>query len=183
MGPRPVDMEQRVRTRPSQAHPLVLVDAAGPWGAGRSHELTKQDHRWGGVAPARMPQQPGDRVQTDRRDAVPRARLRRAGARTLGDGPTMADEALRARHRARAKALRALQAATFRLTACWLRHDRRDTGAAHGGPAPRRWRAEGGCPTPAPPMGWPASVRAVTEHPERLGRLAQALHELVTTWR
>jgi len=39
------------------------------------------------------------------------------------------------------------------------------------------------CPTPAQHIVFPADVRAVTEHSERLQRLAQALHEQVKAWR
>ena len=38
----------------------------------------------GVVAPAVLPQTPGERVHTDRRDAAPRARLARSGDLTLG---------------------------------------------------------------------------------------------------
>ena len=32
-GTRPCAIAQRLRTRPSQAPPRIVVDAAGPWGA------------------------------------------------------------------------------------------------------------------------------------------------------
>jgi hypothetical protein len=39
------------------------------------------------------------------------------------------------------------------------------------------------CPTPAPPLVWQASLRAVPQPPERLQRLAHARHAQVTSWR
>jgi transposase len=77
-----------------------------------------------------MPNQTGDRVQTARHDAVPRARLLRSGDLTPVDGPTGAEEAMRDRPRAREDPLGALKADKFRRTVCLLRHDRRETGQA-----------------------------------------------------
>ena len=130
-----------------------------------------------------MPKTAGDRVTTDRRDAVPLARLRRSGDLTPVSGPTVDDEAMRDLTRAREDASNALNAATFRLQAFVLRHDMRSTGRATWSPAPRRWLAEVVCPTPAQPLVFQDYVRAVTEHTARLQRLEQALHEPVNTWR
>jgi len=108
--------------------------------------MKKGDDGWV-VAPSLLPQKPGDRVNTDRRDAVPRARLARSGALTAVDGPTVDDAAMRALTRARDDALSALQDATCRLNALLLRQDSRDVG---------RWRSAGVCPTPTPPIVVPA---------------------------
>lgn len=90
---------------------------------------------------------------------------------------------MRDRRRAREATRHPLQTATCRLNAVLLRQDIRDTGRATWGPAPRRWLRAVVCPTPAPPRVFPADVRAVTQHPDRLQRLAQALQEPVTAWR
>jgi transposase len=63
------------------------------------------------------------------------------------------------------------------------RQDIRYTGRATWGPAHLRWLSEVVCPTPAPQIVFQEYVRAVTEHTERLQRLAQALHEQVQAWR
>jgi transposase len=118
-----------------------------------------------------------------RRDAVPRARLMHSGDLTPVDVPTVDDEAIRDRTRAREDAINALKAATFRLKTFRLRHDMRYTGRATGSPAHRRWLSEVVCPIPAPPIVFQAYGRAVTEHTERLQRLAQELQEPVKTWR
>ena len=52
-----------------------------------------------------------------------------------------------------------------------------------GAPPHLRWLSEVVCPTPAQHMVCHEDVRAVTEHPERLQRLAQALHEQVKSRR
>jgi transposase len=130
-----------------------------------------------------MPQKAGDRVKTDRRDAVQLARLMRSGDLTPVYVPRIEDEAIRALTRAREDALRDLQTAKCRLKAFLLRHDMRYTGQAHWSPAHLRWRAEVVCPTPAQQIVFQEYVRAVTEHTERLRRLEQELHDQVTTWR
>lgn len=80
-------------------------------------------------------------------------------------------------------ALRALKAAKVRLKAFLLRQDLRYEGRATWGPAPLRWLAKGGCPTPAQPIVVQAYVRAVSEQTERLQRLEAELPMQVQTWR
>jgi transposase len=130
-----------------------------------------------------IPKKPGDRVKTNRRDAIKLARLMRSGDLTPVYVPKVEDEAIRDLCRAREDAIRDLKTAKFRLKAFLLRQDIRYTGRATWGPAHLRWLSEVGCPTPAQPMVFQEYVRAVTEHTERLQRLEQELHEHVSTWR
>ena len=128
------------------------------------------------VAPSLIPKKAGDRVKTDRRDAVQLARLARSGDLTAVYVPKVEDEAIRDLSRAREETLSDLQDATFRLKAFWLSHDIRYTGRANWGPAQLRWLSAVSCPPPAQQIVFQDYVRAVTEHTERLQRLAQALH-------
>jgi transposase len=145
-------IDQLVRTMPSKATHLIFVSAAGPCGSWRYRYLRKKDDDGWVVAPARIPTTAGDRVKTDRRDAVQLARLARSGDRTTVSVPTVEDEAIGHLSRAREEARSDLKDAQFRLTAFVRRHDLRDTGRAHWGPAHLRWLAEVVCPTPAQPM-------------------------------
>ena len=122
-------------------------------------------------------------MQTDRREAVPLARLRRSGDLTPVEVPEVDDAAIRDLSRAREDALGDLQAAQRRLNAVWLRPDLRDTGRATWGPAHRRWLRAVGCPPPAPQIVFQADVRTVTEPTERLQRLAHAREDQVNAWR
>jgi transposase len=137
----------------------------------------------GGVAPSLLPKTPGERVNTDRRAARPLARLRRSGALTPVDVPAVDDAALRDRRRARDDPRRDLQAATWRLTAVWLRHASRSPGRATGRPAHRRWLRAVSCPTPAPQLVFQAYVQTVTAQTARWPRLEQARHAPVQPWR
>jgi transposase len=123
IGTRHADIDPLVRTRPSKAPHLVVVDEAGPWGSWLYRDLAKNGHVCWVVAPSLMPQKAGDRVHTDRRDAVPRAHLMRSGDLTPVSVPKVENEAICNLSRAREDALRDLKAAQFRLKAFWLRHD------------------------------------------------------------
>jgi len=130
-----------------------------------------------------MPQKAGARVKTDRRDAVPLARLARSGDRTAVSVPKVEDEAMRDLSRARADTLSDCQDAQFRRKAFWLRHAIRSTGRAHGSPAHLRWLSAVVCPTRAQHIVFQAYGRAVTAHTARLQRLDQERQEPVHAWR
>jgi transposase len=152
IGTRQCEIDTLIRQRRSKSKPLVLVYAAEPCGDGLYRYLMKQGYVCWGVAPSVIPQKAGDRVTTDRREARPLAQLMHSGDLTPVDVPAVDDAAMRDLSRAREDTRQALKAATWRLTACLLRHDIRSTGRATGSPAHLRWRREVVCPTPAPPM-------------------------------
>ena len=135
------------------------------------------------VAPSLIPTKAGDRVKTDRRDAMQLARLMRSGDLTPVYVPAIDDAAIRDLSRAREDTLRDLKAAKLRLKAFLLRHDIRSTGRANWSPAHLRWLSEVICPTPAQHMVFQAYVQTVTAQTARLGRLELALHEQGHTWR
>jgi transposase len=135
LGTRQADIDQLVRMLQSKAKHLIFVYEAGPCGYWLYRYLTKKNLICWVVAPSLIPKKPGDRVKTDRRDAVQLARLMRSGDLTPVYVPTVADEAIRGLTRARDEALRDLKAAKFRLKAFLLRHDIRYTGHAPWGPA------------------------------------------------
>jgi transposase len=74
---------------------------AGPTGYGLYRQLTTLGHRCTVVAPSLIPRKPGDRVKTNRRDALQLARLLRAGELTAVWVPDEAHEAMRDLVRAR----------------------------------------------------------------------------------
>jgi transposase len=56
---------------------------SGPCGYGIHRQLTADGHGCIVVAPSLIPRKPGDRIKTDRRDAINLAKLRRARELTL----------------------------------------------------------------------------------------------------
>src|SRR5919108_4516458 len=101
IGTRQCDIDQLIRKMQSKATHLIFVSEAGPCGYWLSRYLRKKDDDCWVVAPSLIPQKAGDRVTTDRRDAVPLARLARSGDLTPVDVPTVDDEAIRDLSRAR----------------------------------------------------------------------------------
>src|SRR5918999_1799697 len=183
IGTRQCDIDQLIRQLQSKSKELVFVYEAGPCGYWLYRYLTKKGHVCWVVAPSLIPKKAGDRVKTNRRDAVQLARLMRSGDLSPVYVPQVEDEAIRDLSRAREDAIQDLKAAKFRLKAFLLRHDIRYTGRAAWGPAHLRWLSEVVCATPAQHIVFQAYVRAVNEHTERLQRLDQALQDHVNAWR
>lgn len=75
------------------------------------------------IAPTLIPQKPGDRVKTDKRDAIRLAQLYRAGELTSVYVPTKEDEALRDLVRAREDAKEDELRVKHRITKLLLRYD------------------------------------------------------------
>ena len=71
-----------------------------------------------------IPRKPGDRIKTDRRDAINLAKLHRAGELTAVWIPDQAHEAIRDLVRARLAAVRSLRQARQQLSGFLLRHGR-----------------------------------------------------------
>ena len=82
---------------------------AGPCGYGIQRQLSAAGHDCAVVAPSLIPRRPGDRIKTDRRDAINLAGLHRAGALTRVWVPDPAHEAIRDLVRARLAAVRSLR--------------------------------------------------------------------------
>lgn len=88
------------------ATPMVVYEA-GPSGYGLWRELQARGYRSEVIAPSKIARPSGDRVKTDRRDALMLARLARAGELVAVTVPDERDEALRDLSRARSDAVRA----------------------------------------------------------------------------
>jgi transposase len=183
IGTRQCDIDQLIRKMQSKAKHLIFIYEAGPCGYWLYRYFTKKGYDCWVVAPSLIPKKAGDRVKTDRRDAVQLARLARSGDLTAVYVPKVEDEAIRDLTRAREDTLSDLKDAKFRLKAFLLRHDIRYTGRANWNPPHLRWLSEVVCQTPAQQIVFQEYVRAVSEHPERLQRLEQELQEQVKSWR
>lgn len=183
IGTRQCDIDKLIRKLRGKAKELHFVYEAGPCGYWLYRYLTKQRLACWVVAPSLIPKKAGDRVKTDRRDAVQLARLMRSGDLTPVYVPAVEDEAVRDLTRAREDALKDVKTAKHRLKAFLLRQDIRYEGRANWGPAHLRWLAEVVCQTPAQQIVFQEYVRAVSEHQDRLGRLERELQAAVQTWR
>lgn len=100
---------------------LRVAYEAGPTGYGVHRQLTSMGIECMVVAPSLIPKRPGDKVKTDRRDALKLARLLRSGDLTPVWVPDEAHEALRNLVRARADAKADQLRAKHRLSKFLLR--------------------------------------------------------------
>ena len=103
-------------------HELRFCYEAGPCGYGIHRHLSTTGHGCVVVAPSLIPRKPGDRIKTDRRDAINLAKLHRAGELTAVWVPDRAHEAIRDLVRARLAAVRSLRQARQQLSGFLLRH-------------------------------------------------------------
>lgn len=101
---------------------LSFCYEAGPCGYGLYRDLTTLGHECEVVAPSLIPQKAGERLKTDRRDALKLARLHRSGELTAVWVPDQEQEAMRDLTRAR-EDMKAIELkARQRLGAFLLRH-------------------------------------------------------------
>lgn len=107
---------------------LRVCYEAGPTGFGLSRTLSEVGIACDVVAPSLVPKQAGDRVKTDRRDAMKLARFHRSGDLTKVHVPEASTEAIRDLERSRDDAKRAERVARHQLTKFLLRHGRHYTG-------------------------------------------------------
>jgi len=115
-------LERLVRKLGGDGTALRFCYEAGPCGYGIQRQLSANKHECVVVAPSLIPKRPGDRVKTDRRDAVSLARLHRAGELTAVWVPDAGHEAMRDLVRARLDAVHALRRARQQLSGFLLRH-------------------------------------------------------------
>jgi transposase len=121
-------------------HKLRFCYEAGPCGYGIQRQLAGTGQACVVVAPSLIPRRPGERIKTDRRDAIKLAKLHRAGELTPVWVPDPAHEAVRDLVRARQAAVRTLRQARQQLSGFLLRHGHHYHRSAWTLPH-RRWMA------------------------------------------
>lgn len=105
---------------------------AGPTGFALQRVLRAMDVECQVIAPSLIPAKPGERIKTDRRDAVKLVELLRAELLTEVHPPTPEEEAVRDLCRAREDAVRDRTAAKHRLSKFLLRRGRKCSTRAWG---------------------------------------------------
>ena len=183
IGSRQVDIDQLLRRLRGKAATLQVAYEAGPCGYGLYRYLTGQGVTCQVVAPSLIPRKAGDKVKTDRRDAVTLARLLRSGDLTAVYVPSVEDEAIRDLCRARDAARLTMKNAKLRLKSFLLRLGRHYVGRADWNEAHRRYLAKVVCPTPAQQIVFQEAVKAVDEQVDRLQRLEAELLDRAPAWR
>ena len=162
---------------------LQFCYEAGACGYGVYRQLQRLGADCLVVAPSMTPRRPGDRVKTDRRDAVTLARLLRAGELSAVWVPDEEHEAIRDVVRARRQAKDELVAAKLALRSFLLRHERRFPGRSSWNKTHWRWLGEQAFASPHQQLVFGEHLRRIEEAQARCDRLDAALAEAVAGWR
>src|ERR671920_2258641 len=152
---------------------------AGPTGYGLHRLITGLGHDCTVVAPSLIPKKPGDRVKTNRRDAVALARLLRAGELTPVWVPDEGHEAIRDLVRARAAAVETLRVHRQQVSAFMLKHGRVYPRKKGWTIRYLRWLQEQTFDYPAHQIVLQEMVEAVRLAKERVDRLEQTIAEFL----
>ena len=155
---------------------------AGPCGYGLHRQIVEMGHDCSVIAPSLIPVKAGDRVKTDRRDAVMLAKLHRAGELTAVWVPDAAHEAMRDLVRARATAMRVAGKARQHLQGFLLRHGRIYPGKKGWTGAYRRWLSLVRFTHPAQQIVLQDYIDAVGEAEARVERLTGQIADLLPHW-
>jgi len=177
-----VSLDKALRKLISRGAPLHIVYEAGPCGFVIWRHLSAQGLACEVVAPSSIPKRSGDRVKTDRRDAILLARLARAGELSAVRVPDAADEAVRDLVRAREDAVRECRNARHRLKALLLRNGINYAGKSAWTAAHLRWLARLKMAHATQQIGLQEYLHAITEATARIGRLEQALRDALPEW-
>jgi len=170
---------QRIAGRFDHVH---FCYEAGPTGYGLYRLIRSLGHECMVVAPSLIPRKPGDRVKTNRRDALGLARLLRAGELTAVWVPDKAHEAMRDLVRARAAAVETLRVHRQHVSAFMLKHGRIYPRKKGWTMRYLRWLQEQQFDHPAHQIALQEMVEAVRISKERVERLERAIEEFVPAW-
>jgi transposase len=161
---------------------LLFCYEAGPTGYGLQRQIAALGHECAVIAPSLIPKRPGERVKTNRRDALTLARLHRAGELTAIWVPDPGHEAVRELVRAREAAMEDLREKRQHLQSFLLRHGRIFPGRKSWTRAHARWLSELIFDHPAQYLVLREYRQAIEEAEARLARLTQQVAEVVATW-
>ncbi len=183
IGTQKADIDRLCKRVQSKARHVRVVYEAGPCGYGLYRELVERGFDCVVCAPSLIPKKPGERVKTDRRDAVKLVRALRAGDLSAVHVPDVEDEAFRDLARAWAAAKADLRQARQRLKSFLLSHGVRYSGNANWGPAHRRWISVFAFPNHWQQLAFDECRRTIEDRFAQCERLEATLHEPVVGWR
>jgi transposase len=172
-----------VKKLAAKYHHLTFCYEAGPTGYGLYRQIKSLDHDCIVVAPSLIPKRPGDKVKTNRRDAVGLAKLLRAGELTAVWVPDRHHEAMRDLTRAREAAMMDLRSKRQQVSAFLLRqglhypNDKQTWTKTH-----MSWLASQKLEYPEQRIAFEEAMLAVRQAQERLERLEQAVRVAVPDW-
>lgn len=183
IGTTQTDIDRLCKRLQSKARRIRVVYEAGPCGYGLYRQLVKKGFDCMVCAPSLIPRKPGERVKTDRRDAIKLVRLLRTGDLSAVYVPTVEDEAFRDLARAWVSAKDDMKRARQRLKAFLLSHGVRYVGRADWGAAHRRWVSTFSFDNLWQQLALDELRRTIEDRLAQCERLEAALREAVLDWR
>ena len=178
----PVSMTRIVRRLAEKYDRVQFCYEAGPTGYGLYRLITALGHDCAVVAPSLIPRRPGERVKTNRRDAVALAKLLRAGELTAVWVPDEGHEAMRDLVRARSAAVETLRVHKQQVSAFMLKHGRHYPRKKAWSMRYLRWLQEQQFDHPAHQIVLQEMVEAVRLAKERVERLERTIEEFLPAW-
>jgi transposase len=161
---------------------LTFCYEAGPTGYGLYRQITSCGHECVVAAPSLIPRKPGDRVKTDRRDAVSLAKQLRAGELTAVWVPDTAHEAMRDLTRAREAAVEDLRRKRQQVSAFLLRQGRHYEGKTAWTKTHLKWLASQTLDYWEQRIAFEEMLLAVHQAADRIERLGQAIRTALPDW-
>lgn len=179
---RPAVIERTIKKLGKRYKRLHVCFEAGPTGYGLYRQVRDLGHDCTVIAPALIPKRSGERVKTNRRDAITLARLHRAGELTGVWVPDVVHEAVRDLVRAREAGADDLRRKRQQLLSFLLRHGRIYEGRSHWTMAHRRWLTRESFEHAAQQIVFQEKIDAIEDASQRLFRLHEQLRAVVPTW-
>jgi transposase len=161
---------------------VVFCYEAGPTGYELYRQITGLGHDCMVVAPSLIPKKPGDRVKTNRRDALALARQFRAGELTAVWVPDPRHEAMRDLTRARMAAVEDVQRKRQQISAFLLRLGRSYAGVKTWTKAHLKWLASQKLEHAEQRIAFEEMLLAVHQAQDRVARLETAIRAAVPDW-
>jgi transposase len=172
-----------VRKLAAKYQRLTFCYEAGPTGYGLHRQIKRLGHECIVAAPSLIPKRPGDKVKTNRRDAVSLAKLLRAGELTPVWIPDPRHEAMRDLTRARESAVMDLRSKRQQVSAFLLRQGRPYPQAKKTWTkAHMSWLVSQKFEHPEQRLVFEEMMLAIRQAQERLERLEQAIRLVVPDW-
>ncbi len=161
---------------------MTFCYEAGPTGYGLYRQISELGYECIVVAPSLIPRKPGNRVKTNRRDAVSLARQLRAGDLTAVWVPDPHHEAIRDLTRAREAAVEDLRRKRQQISALLLRQGRQYEGKRAWSKTHLKWLASQKLEHTEQRVALEEMLLAMRQAEERIERLEQAIRTAVPDW-
>jgi transposase len=171
-----------VRNVATKYERLTFCYEAGPTGYGLYRQIKSLGHECLVVAPSLIPKKPGDRVKTNRRDALALVKLLRAGELTPVWVPDSRHEAMRDLTRARGAAVEDLRAKRQQVTSFLLRQGRYYPGRKTWTKTHMSWLASQKLEHREQRIAYEEMLLAIRQAEERVERLDEAIRAAVPDW-